>query len=127
MKYKRYNILRKRDRKALEKGSVEKGHKPCNVIGLKRSKINGERKGPVMCKVEWEPVKLCSSVKQKFKIDSTGASQTPTKQATEERQHDLFQPEPSFVPFWYLKQREPHILIKYFEKERGYDKLTGLG
>ena len=77
MKYQRYNILRKRDRKALEKGSIEKGNKPSSVIGLKRSKIGGEPKGPVMCKVNWEPVTIVPTVKQSLHIDSTGASHSP--------------------------------------------------
>ena len=77
MKYQRYNILRKRDRRALEKGSIEKGNKPSRVIGLKRSKIGGESKGPLMCKVDWEPVTIMPTEKQSVQIDSTGASHSP--------------------------------------------------
>ena len=32
----RCNKLRKRDEKAMDKGAIEKGHKPDYVIGLKR-------------------------------------------------------------------------------------------
>ena len=52
-KYQRLTQLRKRDKKAMEKGSIEKGHEPLNVIGLKR---DGDSNDQVMCKIAWKSI-----------------------------------------------------------------------
>ena len=71
-KYKRHRS-RKRDRKALQKGSIEKGNKARAVLGLKKSKIRGDAVGPVMCKVDWEPVRHSSSELVEPSIELNGS------------------------------------------------------
>mmetsp|Transcript_40711 Transcript_40711/g.53402 ORF Transcript_40711/g.53402 Transcript_40711/m.53402 type:complete len:164 (+) Transcript_40711:3-494(+) len=48
----RIEHMRKRSRKALSKGSFEKGHKIQAVVGLCRNKYDNE----LMCRVRWHPI-----------------------------------------------------------------------
>ena len=46
----RMETMRKRNRKALDKGSFEKGNKVHSVVGLRRNKFNNR----YMCRVKWQ-------------------------------------------------------------------------
>ena len=100
---------RKKDSKGHQKGSFERGNRPTRVLGLKRSKVNGQRDGPVIVKLQWEPEII------KRQSDASMGGLSPSQAQT------LFQPEPSYAPHWRVKLEKPELLIKFYEEAWGYN------
>ena len=48
----RHERMRKRAKKALKKGSLEKGNKIQRIIGIRTNKFDNQ----LMCKISWKPV-----------------------------------------------------------------------